>query len=85
MDAPDPDTAVQEPPPVEGKKRDLTSEDRRNIVSMLLLAVKPGDAEMNYSAASSSQFDNTSILASRLAYDENPIISLIIFIFILPQ
>ena len=46
MDPPDPDPAV-EPPPVEGKKRDLTSEQRRNIVSMLLLAVKPGDAEMN--------------------------------------
>ena len=46
MDPPDPDPPV-EPPPVEGKKRDLTSEQRRNIVSMLLLAVKPGDAEMN--------------------------------------
>ena len=46
MDPPDPDPAV-EPPPVDGKKRDLTSEQRRNIVSMLLLAVKPGDAEMN--------------------------------------
>ena len=38
---PDPDPAV-EPPLVEGKKQDLTSEGRRNIVSMLLLAVKPG-------------------------------------------
>jgi hypothetical protein len=46
MDPPDPDPAV-EPPPMEGKKRDLTSEQRRNIVNMLLLAVKPGDAEMN--------------------------------------
>ena len=47
MDPPDPVPAV-EPPPVEGKKRDLMSEQtRREIVSMLLLAVKPGDAEMN--------------------------------------
>ena len=43
---PDPDPAV-ETPPVEGKKRHLMSEQRRNIVSMLLLAVKPGGAEMN--------------------------------------
>ena len=48
VDPHDPDPAV-EPPPVEAtKKRDLTSEDQvRNIVLMLLLAVKPGDADMN--------------------------------------
>ena len=48
MDPPDPDPAVEPPPAVEGEKRDLTLEERRNIVSItLLLAVKLGDAEMN--------------------------------------
>ena len=45
MDAPDPDPAG-EPPPERGAKRDLTSQQRRNIVSTLLLSVKPGDPEM---------------------------------------
>ena len=48
MDAPDPNPAI-EPLPVREKKRDLTSQERRNIVSTLLLSVKPGDPEMNFS------------------------------------
>ena len=46
IDPHDPDPAV-EPPPVEGKKRDLPSEQCRNVVSMFLLAVKSGDADIN--------------------------------------
>jgi hypothetical protein len=45
MDPPDQNPTV-EPPPVRKEKRDLTSSERRNIVSTLLLSVKPGDPDM---------------------------------------
>lgn len=47
MDALDADPAGEPPPRgVRGTTRDLTSQQRRNIVSTLLLSVKPGDPEM---------------------------------------
>ena len=45
MDPPAPDPTV-EPPPLAIKKQNLMPEERRNIVTSLLLVVKPDDPDM---------------------------------------
>ena len=45
MDAPAPDPVVA-PPPEEVKKTHLSSQQRKDIVSTLLLSVEPGDLDM---------------------------------------
>ena len=60
MDAPDPHPTVA-PPPENSKKRNLSSEERRDIVSTLLLSVKPDDPELKLArgiiTATAQRFD----------------------------
>jgi len=69
MDAPAPDPVVA-PPPEEVKKTNLSSQQRKDIVSTLLLSVEPGDLDMKLargaikSCADTYRVDRSTIMKS---------------------